>query len=189
MSKKNSKGIGKLKRIVAKAKQLRRANPSKKKKWSSYIKEASASLNKKKPAKRKAKAQKKAAPKPRVRAVKKKKPVYIITHRVRRVGNAGAAKKSVLPWLLLGGAALWWISSRNKPNPGPPAQTYTPLRYTGNPQRDSVADQIVKYATAAGYAANTILNLIERLNNATNSQVNDLKNYIDTTNQLPGEWV
>lgn len=189
----------KLKSITTRAKQLKKKHPGTK--WTNLIKKAARELKagktknpnpiKTKKRKRAKRTVNKVAAVKKVSAPRRRKAkVYKVTHKVRRVG---AAKNNfALPLLLVGGGLLAFALLRKKTAttaPGSNLQQYPAIRYTGNAQRDTTADQIVKYAQAAGYASDAIIKLINALNSATDSEVEGLKEQIDYTEQIPSNWV
>lgn len=190
----------KLKKITARAKQLKKKHPGAK--WTNLIKQASRDLKSgktKNPNPKKTKKRKRAtsavAKVAKVSTVRKvaakrtrKKVSYKTTHKVRRVG-AAPKSKLMMPLLLIGGGLLAWALLKKKTATVPNQPTYTAYRYTGDTNRDTTADAIIKYAQAAGYAADAIAKLIAALNTSSTGDIEDLKDTIEQTNQIPSNWV
>lgn len=87
--------------------------------------------------------------------------------RRRRVGSSG--KDKFLQTLVIGGLAVGLIVAftRNRQQ----QQTYVP---TGNTYRDTTAQKILSYAAAAGATATQIANLINTINQSSDSQLQNI---------------
>lgn len=196
-----------LTKIVHKAKALRRAHPHKhdKKKhpWRAYMKEASEKVKKgshsgKPRKKRKKRAVSKARKvgkvkrhraAPKTRTVTKYKVRHVVRHKVVRVGRAsgGGGMKNIMPIVALGAVAVaaYLLLKPKTPTYG----QYPPLNMTGNTYRDTTAQNILAYATAAGLAADAVSKLINSLNNASDSQVNQIQNSIESGQGVPSAYL
>jgi hypothetical protein len=60
---------------------------------------------------------------------------------------------------------------------------------TGNSYRDSQAQKILAYATAAGLAATAIAKLIQALNSSTDSTVTQVSDSIDSGSGIPYDFI
>lgn len=187
----------------------------KKDRWSKgYIKQASAAYNGKAgtPKKRKKKvgaprkpAKKRASGRKLVKYVEKtstervmsgKKKRCHCTHRAymagvrtrrRSVGSSGGGSTGLL--LGLGAAvALYFIMKPSTPTTPVNPATLPPIQQTGNYTRDTQSQNIINYALAAGIAANSIIDLINKLNSSSDSDVGNIYDSISTTGDV-GAWV
>lgn len=111
---------------------------------------------------KRARAKRRAAPKARkARTRTVRKTVY----KTRRVGSTGMSK--LMPVLAIGALAVGaYLLLRPKTT-----TTVPPLVTTGNVSRDNSAQNLLAYATAAGMGISAITQLINALNNSSDSTV------------------
>lgn len=197
-----------LTRIVKRAKQMKKARPNKHRKWTGYVKDASAEYKRggfKKAKKRKAvkrkksvssigKVKRKRARKPLTQVLKKltrkrrstrKRSVKVVKR--RRVGARGG--KSIMPVLAVAAIGLGaiWLLTKNKTTTPPPGG-YPPLVATGNTGRDQTSQNILNYAMAAGLATDAIIKLIQALNNKSDADIQKVAQTIDAGGGIP-DWI
>lgn len=124
----------------------------------------------------------------RVMAGKKRRRAPHTIHRAgrRSVGKSEGSGIKMLLGLVAGGALVYFLTKKSTPT----TSTYQlpPIQQTSNLTRNTQSQNIVNYATAAGLAINAITSLIDRLNNSTDEQVNDIYDSVNTTGDV-GYWV
>lgn len=106
----------------------------------------------------------------------------------RRVGQSGGgdAMKVLLPVVLIGGLGLLAYGIfKNSNSAPPPPQSSSGLVQTGNNYRDSQAQTILAWATAAGMAAAAVAKLIQALNSSDDATVTQVKDSIDSGEGIP----
>jgi len=93
--------------------------------------------------------------------------------------------------LLIGGVGLLaYQLLKPKTNPQVPNQSqYPALVYTGNTYRDTTSKQIIDWAAASGLAIDLIKALIEKMNKSSDDAIENLKNDINETGDVPSYWV
>jgi len=115
-------------------------------------------------------------------------------HKGRRIGavqqrsNGGGNGISATTVLLLAGIAFgaWYLMKGSKPQtPQLPAGT-PPLTITSNPTRNQQAANIVAYAQAGGMAIDSIIKLINALNQKSDSEVSSIYNGMSNESGVPG---
>lgn len=124
----------------------------------------------------------------RVMAGKKRKrrshTVYRAGHR-RKVGKSDGGGTKMLIGLAIGAGLIYMLTK--KPTT-PTTYQLPPVRQTTNYTRNTQSQDLVNYAIAAGLAITAITGLIEKLNNSTDQQVNDIYDHVNTTGDV-GAWV
>lgn len=124
-------------------------------------------------------------------APRRKRASYRVTHTVRRVGRTGGSDmKNLLmigalglgAYLLFKGSKTTTQTAANSVYPSAP-----PLNLTGNTSRDSQAQNIIAWATAGGMAVDSIIKLINSLNNKSDAQVSEIHNDINSGAGVP-DW-
>lgn len=194
-----------LKKITAEAKRIRKKHP--RTSWKSAVKEAGRKYRTGKisaPRPKPAKLAKVGAKK-RKRAVKKKarkkttavavtKTVVRYRTKVGKVSRprrhrmagsgGGSGMKKIMPFVLLGGAALilWYVMRPKQPQlpAGAP-----PLVQTTNQVRNQQTNQILQYALAGGLALDAITKLINALNNRSDTDIQNIYDNVDQGGGLP----
>lgn len=111
----------------------------------------------------------------------------VAPRRRRRVGATGGdAMKVLLPVALVGGLGLLaYAVFKGHSTTTPPPTSPSGIVQTGNSYRDSQAQKILAYATAAGLAADAIAKLIQALNNSDDSTVTQVSDSIDSGSGIP----
>ena len=197
-----------LAKITREAKRLKKLHPNKHRQWKGYQKEAAAKYKKgtiksssgrKKTVRKKRRAkvgQHKAVGKV-ARAKKRKRPVVRQVVRyskrtsvgkrspVRSHRMAGSSGKSVLPLVIVGGIAILaglYLFNKQK-TPQLPAGS-PPLVQTSNQLRNDKANAIVQYAMAGSLAIDAIIKLVESLNKKSDSEVDNLYDYLQQGGDL-----
>jgi hypothetical protein len=191
-----------LKKITTAAKKLRKRAPGMS--WKSAVKKAGSmfragklkakkkrvasvgAVKRKKKATRK-KSTRRAVSVRAVRGVRVAMPVKRKRRRVarkktatrRRVGAQGG-KDKLVQTLLIGGLAVGLIVAFTRQRQTQPA--YYP---TGDNYRDSRAQQIIAYATAAGLAATQIAALINTINQSSDAQLDTMNSDVQSGNIQP----
>lgn len=107
-----------------------------------------------------------------------------VTRRRRSVGGIGGS--GLLTGVVLGGLALYMLTKSSTPTTTYPA-TLPPLTQTQNYTRNTQSQEVLNYAMAAGLALDSILSLIDRLNNSSDDQVDDIYNNVSLTGDI-GAW-
>lgn len=104
----------------------------------------------------------------------------------RSVGKSEGSGTKMLLALAVGGALVYFLTKKSTTTAG----TYQlpPVQQTSNYTRNTQAQNIVQYATAAGLAIDAITSLIDRLNSSSDSEVNDIYDSVNTTGDV-GYWV
>lgn len=196
-----------LKKITAEAKRIRKKHP--RTSWKSAIKEAGRkyrtgkiSSPRPKPAKvakvgakkRKRAVKKKAAPRRRKKTTAVAVTKTVVRYRTRvgkvsrprrhRMAGSGGGMKKIMPFVLLGGAALilWYVMRPKQPQlpAGAP-----PLVQTTNQVRNQQTNQILQYALAGGLALDAITKLINALNNRSDTDIQNIYDNVDQGGGLP----
>jgi hypothetical protein len=94
--------------------------------------------------------------------------------------------KVLLPVVLIGGLGLLAYGIfKNSNSAPPPPQSSSGLVQTGNNYRDSQAQTILAWATAAGMAAAAVAKLIQALNSSDDATVTQVKDSIDSGEGIP----
>lgn len=197
--------------VFKRAKSERRKHPRKFKTWAEYVAYAAKKVKAPTRKKRKVTGKKKTARKKvtrkksaRKRAPKKKTTVVVksVTRTVgskkrRRVKRSPAKKQSrrrsvsgkghngllIAAAVAVGGYFL--IKSMSKPATTTPyTGQYGTLNTTVNPTRNTQSQDIINYAVAAGLAADTIANLIDRFNNSSDDEIKQVYDYVNTTGDI-----
>lgn len=167
-----------LKKINARAKQLKKLHPDKK--YKTLQKQAGAEFKSGKLKAKRKKVGKVAKIVKRKPAARKHKPrTRVITktvYKVRRVkvkakrragvGNTVGKSSSLMPVIAIAAVAAAALYFMNRP--APQQMQYYP---TGNVARDNTAANVIAYATAAGLTISAIAKLIESLNSSSDAQV------------------
>jgi hypothetical protein len=94
-----------------------------------------------------------------------------------------------MPVVLIGGLGLLAYALLRKPTQPAPALPPSGLATTGNQYRDATAQRILAYATAAGLAADAIAKLIQSLNHASDTEVNQIYDSIDSGSGIPWDYM
>lgn len=143
--------------------------------------------------KRRGKKTRKAAPKhkPRKRTVGAARRAGSVSRpRRRSVGKSGNTGL-ILGVAALGLGAIYLMSKSTRYSPTttyPSGGLSTQLQPTQNITRNTQSQDIVNYAIAAGYAANLIESIIDRLNNSSDSEVSNMYQDVNMGGDL-GNWV
>lgn len=182
------KGATALKKIRARAKQLKKKSPGAK--FQNLMKKAGAEYRagklktKKRKAPKKKAAKRRSSKRRRISAVSKVGAVRRVCRRrkaapKRRRARVGA-KGNGFMWLILGAAALIGVVviTNNRRQ----QVQYIP---TGNVTRDNTASQILAYAQAANLTAAAVANLIKQINASNDSGVQNIYDVIKTN---PGSF-
>jgi len=107
--------------------------------------------------------------------------------RHRSVGGSGMGNKMLIG-LGLGALAVYLLTKKT-------TQTTTTTQYptayntpqiiqTSNYTRDTQSQDIVNYAIAAGLAADAVSKIIDRLNSSSDSEVQNVYDYVNTTGNI-----
>jgi len=201
-------GVTALKKINARTKQLKKKHPGKK--YSTLRKQAASEYNAGRlPKKRKAAAPKKHRRRKkhtahrkaagvgkvkttRRRATRKRHAPKVITRTrtVTKIKRVGAARKSNTGLILgLGALGLGAVYLMTRKKTVPVNGSNVPLTLTGNTSRDAAAQDLVTWATAASLGVTALTNLINAINNASDSQVTSAATQAQSSGQLPAGWL
>jgi hypothetical protein len=104
------------------------------------------------------------------------------TRRRRSVGGSGGGSNMLL-LAGLGIAAVYFLS-RKPTTTTPTLPNLPPLAQTNNYTRNTQSQDILNYAMAAGLATNLIYNLIDRLNNSSDQEVQNIYDTVNTTGDV-----
>lgn len=117
----------------------------------------------------------------RRRSPKKRKVVMAGRSRRRKVGGIGG--KGLLLGLGVGALAIYLLTKKsNTVTPG--NYTLPPLTTTNNQTRNSQSNDLINYAIAGGLAIDAIIKLITRLNNSSDTEVNNMYDNVNTTGDI-----
>jgi len=119
---------------------------------------------------------------------RRKKPVSHSVARPRRRRVGQSATSTLMPIVALGGLGLLAYALLRKPAQPAPAPA-SGLATTGNQYRDATAQRILAYATAAGIAADAIWKLIQSLNRASDADVNQIYDSIESGSGIPWDYM
>ena len=113
---------------------------------------------------------------------------YVNRPRRRRVGQSSATS-GLMPVVLIGGLVLLAYALLRKQGQPAPVTQPSGLVSTGNQYRDATAQRILAYAAAAGIAADAIAKLIQSLNRASDQDVNQIEDAIDSGAGIPWDYM
>jgi len=94
-----------------------------------------------------------------------------------------------MPVVLIGGLSLLAYALLRKQGQPAPVTQPSGLVSTGNQYRDATAQRILAYAAAAGIAADAIAKLIQSLNRASDQDVNQIEDAIDSGAGIPWDYM
>jgi hypothetical protein len=122
---------------------------------------------------------------------RKRRVVMASRPRRRRVGSNGGG--GGLPkWLLpvaLGAAALYFVTKKSTTSVTPGTYQLPPLTQTQNVTRNNQSNDLINYAIAGGLAVDAIMKLIDKLNNSSDQQVQNIYDTYHATGELDMVYV
>lgn len=199
--------------VFKRAKSERKKHPRKFKTWAEYVvfaakkvkaparkkrkvtgknKTARKKVSRKKPAKRKARAPKRKTTVATVKSVtrtvgsKKRRRAKPRAPKSRRRSVSGKGHSGLLIGLAVAAGAYFLLSGMGKTSAPttPYAGQYGTLNNTVNPVRNTQSQDIINYAIAAGLAADTIADLIDRFNSSSDDEIKQVYDYVNTTGDI-----
>lgn len=110
-----------------------------------------------------------------------KRRVVMAGPRRRRVSGEGGSSKMLIG-LAIGAAAIYFLTRSNSQTPTYPNNfQLPPIAQTGNYTRNNQSQDLVNYAVAGGLAIDAIVKLIDRLNNSSDQEVQNIYDVYQTT--------
>jgi len=117
------------------------------------------------------------------RRATRRRPTRRRAHVMAGTRRRSVGKKEGSNTLLLVGlaaAAVYFLTRKTAPATGPALPVLPPLTQTGNYTRNSQSQDILNYAMAAGLAGNLIINLVNKLNSSSDSDVQNMYDDVST---------
>lgn len=105
--------------------------------------------------------------------------VVMAGSRRRRVSGEGGGSKMLIG-LAIGAAAIYFLTKKSTPT-YPANFQLPPLTQTGSYTRNTQSQELVNYAMAGGLAIDAIVKLIDRLNNSSDQEVENIYDVYQTT--------
>lgn len=105
--------------------------------------------------------------------------------RRRSVGGSGMGNKMLIG-LGLGALAVYLLTKKTAQTTTQYPTTYSlpPVTQTSNYTRNTQSQDIVNYAIAAGLAADAISKIIDKLNTSSDTEVQNVYDYVNTTGNI-----